>query len=386
MAVFDKDAKGLRLIGHGQYSSHGYKAGRIVDVEALEHAILNAVQNAEESCEELVRSVIVNISGSDILSEHVDVGMDVRSHEIDEDDLHHLLDPENLMQGVSGYQILHAMPLGFSIDGQHGIKDPRGLIGQQLKAKIHAITVPSSSLQSMKSIMRRCHLNPVAFCLSSLASGYSCLVEDEMNLGVTLIDIGAGLTDIAVFSQGEMVHSEVIPIGGNHITNDLAKCLSTPIKQAERLKVLYGSAFVLPGHYKEVVKVPQMVQDHYNHEIKINRNELVEIMQARLEEMFAIIAKRLLKSPVADMALKRFVLTGGMSLIPGINELMTKMYKKQVRLGRPLHVYGVQDVISSRAFSTSAGLLSFLGKSQQYTQSEMQGFWKQLRAWFRETF
>jgi cell division protein FtsA len=248
---------GMKIIGIGHHVSGGMRSGTVVALEECEAAIRSTVELAEQMAGENIRDVVVNLSGGHPRSRLIAYEISIAGHEIGDADLRRILDPQVLKNGMSkGRELVHTIPVGYSIDGNRGVRDPRGMFGERLGVNLHVISALSGPVRNLETSVMRCHLGVAEKVVSAYASALACLVEDETQLGVTCIDMGGGTTSMAVFFDGELVHTNSIPVGGVHVTNDIARGLSTPLAHAERMKTLYGSALASPSDDREVIKVP----------------------------------------------------------------------------------------------------------------------------------
>ena len=389
IAEYDGTQESLRLVGIGQYVSQGIKNGVITDMEAMEHAILNAVHGAEKMADVTVKNLFVNISGTHLLAETVDVSVNVQNQDIDDKTVGRILFQGTQANKARDFEIIHAIPLTYTLDGTKGIKDPRGMHGNMLCGTLNVITASSGPVRNLVSCVHRCHLGINALIASPLAAGFGSLVEDEMDLGVTLIDIGGGTTDMAVFQGSNLMHIDCLPVGGNHITNDLAQGLSTSLAQAERIKVLYGSAFSRPEDQKEMIMIPQMVEDRYNLSTQMNKANVTNIIQPRVEEILELVAQKLTEARMDKLPGRRVVLTGGTSQMPGMREFASKVLNKQVRIGRPLRIQNLEESYAGPSFSNCAGLLVFAAREilQSSNNSEPErGVLQKFQNWFKNNF
>jgi cell division protein FtsA len=348
-----------KVIGIGHHMSGGVRAGTIVDMDEAEIAIGAAVQSAEQMAEETIRSVLVNLSGGRPVSQIVGAEVAIGGREVTDADMRRATQQTRHIPIGPDAVMVHAVPVGYVLDGAKGIRDPRGMVGERLGVQLHLVTAGGSARRNLATCIARAHLEVESFVLSPFAAGLSALVEDEMDLGVTLIDIGAGVTSIAVFLEGAMVFSDLIPVGGGHVTSDIARGLTTSVAHAERMKTLYGHAMASPADERETITVPQVGEDEESHASQVPKSLLVGIIQPRLEEIFELVRHRLEQSGFAKSAGRRVVLTGGASQLPGTRELAQLILDKQVRLGRPLRVKGLADAVAGPAFATAAGLLHF---------------------------
>ena len=349
-----------QIIGAGHQASKGLKAGAIIDMDEVAAVVRSTVEAAEEMAEETVHGIIVNVSGGAPRSRLIAYDVAIGGHEISDADLKRILDPSELMKGEDEDRaILHAMPIGYSLDETRGIRDPRGMHGDRLGVNMHVVSASVSSLRNISTCVGLAHLDAQAMVVSPLASSLACLVDDEKELGVTLIDMGGGSTSIAVYFDGVLVHVDNIPVGGCHVTSDIAQGLSTPLSYAERLKTLYGSAVPSPSDDREVIRVPIIGDEEGLESNQVPRSMLVGIIRPRLEETFELVRERLEIAGFDKVAGRRVVLTGGASQVPGIRDIAAGILDKQVRLARPRQLLGLPEATSGPAFASVVGLLSY---------------------------
>jgi cell division protein FtsA len=353
------DEDRVHIRGFGHQVSRGMRAGTIVDMDAVERSVLAAVHAAEQMAGEQIHGVIVNVSCGYPASRTIGLEIAVGGHEVSDGDIWRALERSREYQVDSDRSIIHSMPVGYMIDGNPGIRDPRGMYGDRLGVEIHLVTAGAGSVRNIVSCIDRTHLAVDAMVVSPYASGLSCLVDDEMNLGVTLIDLGGGTTTIAVFYEGEIVFTDFIPVGGIHVTNDIAHGLSTPVVHAERMKTLYGSAIASPADQHDVIDVPPMGETDHAEPNHVPKSLLTGIIQPRIEEIFELVRSRMEISGFAKVAGNRVVLTGGTSQLSGIRDLASLILDKQIRMGRPTRLNGLADATGGPAFATCAGLLTY---------------------------
>ena len=348
-----------RVIGVGHQVSKGVKSGVIVDMEAAETSILTAVNAAENMAGEQIDRVFVNLAGGHPASQTFDIEVPLDGQEIGDRDLRHVLDQWQRIEHAAERTLIHSIPLGFSLDRHGGIRDPRGMVGRTLGANMHVVTAQAGAVRNLAAVIRRCHLEIEGFVVAPLASGLAALVEDEKDLGVTVIDMGGGTTTIAVFFDGHPIFTDCVSIGGAHVTADIAHGLSTALTDAERLKTLYGGAIASPLDDKDIVDVPLVGEDQSTSPNHVPKSHLVAIIKPRMEETFELVRDRLDKSGFDKLAGRRVVLTGGASQLPGVREMAQLVLEKQVRMGKPLGIQGLAEAAGGPAFSTCAGLLTY---------------------------
>ncbi|MCP5366921.1 MAG: cell division protein FtsA [Hyphomicrobiales bacterium] len=394
-------AAGLRVTGIGHQVSHGVRAGAIVSLDEAEAAVRATVEAAEQMAGEQIKQVVVNLSAGHPRSRLHAYDVSVAGHQITDADLGRILAPSELPldddgddgDGTGERELVHAIPVGYTIDGNRGVHDPRGLYGQRLGVHLHIVSAERSAVRNLATCINRCHLDIEAKVISPYAAALAGLVEDETQLGVTLIDMGGGTTSIAVFFDGELVHTDLIPVGGAHVTNDIAMGLSTPRSHAERLKTLYGSVLPSPSDDREVLKVPLMGEEADGETSQVPRSMLVGIMRPRLEETFEMVRARLEEAGFDQAVGRHVVLTGGASQIPGLRELAGQTLDKQVRLARPQPVEGLAEAASGPAFATCVGLLRYaVQQPAEAVQTaarpmeEPNGRFGRIGQWIRENF
>ncbi|MBL4693582.1 MAG: cell division protein FtsA [Magnetovibrio sp.] len=349
-----------RIIGIGHHVSGGVQCGVIVDMDKAEIAVRAAVGAAEEMAGVNVDGVTVALSGTHFKSRLVAFQIGITGHEICDQDLRKILDVQSLAEEIpQDQEIIHVIPVGYSIDGNRGVRDPRGMFGDHLGVNVHVVTAGVNAIRNIDTCVNRCHLNVEGRVVTPYASALSTLVEDEMKLGVTLIDMGGGTTNISVFFDGELMHAECVPLGGVHVTNDIARGLSTPMQHAERMKTLYGNCMPSISDDREVIKVPLIGEEQSGETNPVPRSMLVGIIRPRIEETFEMVRDRLCAAGFDNLSGPRVVLTGGASLLPGVRELAGEILgKAQVRMARPRYLEGMAEVSSGPQFSTCAGLIS----------------------------
>ncbi|MFT6557518.1 MULTISPECIES: cell division protein FtsA [Sneathiella] len=357
-----EETSGLRVKGIGHQVARGLRAGSITNMEMAEESIRSAVDAAERMAGETIREVYLSVSAGQPASQTVEVEMSLAGQEIGERDLQRTLKEAKASYNPENRTVIHALPVGYNVDGNRGIRDPRGMYGENLGVSMHMVSILNSQYRNMINCVERCHLSVAKVVSAPYASGLASLVQDEMDLGVTVIDLGGGSTSFAVFYDGEMVFNEVIPVGSAHVSNDIARGLSTTLSNAERMKTLYGSAISSPADEKELIDVPLIGEADHEVANHVPRSMLVGIIKPRIEEILELVRDRLSQSGFEKVAGRRAVLVGGGSQLAGVQELASRILDKQVRMGKPMRVKSLADATGGPAFATAAGLLSFAVK------------------------
>ncbi len=351
------DGEGVRVIGVGHQSSRGVRSGAIVDPDEAETGIRAAVQQAERMAGEAIASVTVNLSVGQPRSHRIVVEGPLSGREVQDRDLRRLL-TEALNQFQEPDRVVaHAIPLSWSVDEDRGVRDPRGMFGRSLGVEMHIVTVAAGPLRNLAACVERCRLDIRAVAATPYASGLAALVEDERNLGAVVIDMGGGATSVAAFSEGSLAYIDVIPVGGQHVTTDIARGLSTPVASAERIKTMFGSVLESPDDDQELIPTPQIGEEDRGETNHTPRSQLIQIVKPRLEETFEIVRERLRTAAVDRASGRRCVLVGGASQLPGVRELAARILEKQVRIGKPERIAGLGDAVSGPGFACAAGLL-----------------------------
>lgn len=384
----------IKIAGIGHQLSKGIRAGVITDFAEAETSITNAVHAAEQMAGGTVESVIVSLSGGNLNSRNVTVEMSLFGEEVTDRDIMDIIEQARASIAHNEHEILHSVPVSYYLDGARGIVDPRKMFGKKLGADVHMITGMAGVMHNLSHCVGRCHLNVDEFIAAPYASALACLDEDEKQLGVTLIDMGAGSTSFCVVAGGKNVYTDCVPIGGMHVTNDIARGLSTSLSHAERLKTLHGSAIVTVSDDQIMVDVPPLGEEDSDEGNILPRSMLVGVIRPRLEEIFEMIRSKIEMSNVAALAGKRVVLTGGASQLLGVRELAGNILGKQVRLGRPRMLSGLAESVSGPAFATALGMLEYkvnkpreeqLFDVHRHRGGMMAGFEK-LVHWFKDNF
>jgi cell division protein FtsA len=381
------------VVGIGHHAANGLRAGAIVNMDAAADSIASAVHAAEQMAGETIHSIIVNISGGQPLSHNFSIESAVAGHEISDGDMRRAFQHGIETHQPKNREIIYSAPLSYFIDDSRGIRDPRGMFGKRLGVNMHMVSVTSGFLWNLTNCVSRCHLEIEDMALSAYASGLSTLVEDEMDLGVACIDMGGGVTSLSVFFDGNMVFTGSIPLGGAHVTSDIARGLSTTIANAERMKTLYGNAISSDIDDHDHIDVPPIGEEVHVQPNHVPKSLLIGIIRPRLEETLEMTRDLLEESGFDKVAGQRVVLTGGASQMQGINDLASMILDKKIRTGKPMRINGLAKTTSGPAFSTCAGLLAY---AQQNTvampmntrgwMEESDGLFNRLGLWLRECF
>jgi cell division protein FtsA len=349
----------MRSIGIGHQRSRGVKSGVVVDLDRAEQAIRLAVDAAERMAGLTIESLIVNLSAGRLKSETFSARINLGGHEVDQSDIKRVL-AAGARQALSGdRQVVHSLPVAFSLDDERGVRDPRGMIGDALGVDMHVLSGVAAPLRNLELAVNRCHLSVERMVATPYASGLSALVDDEAEMGAACIDMGGGTTTLAVFSEGKFVHADAIAIGGNHVTLDLAKGLSAGLDDAERLKVMHGSALPASNDDRDIITVQPISGDETEAPLQVPRAAMTRIIRARTDETLEMIRDRLNQSGYGNNVGKRVVLTGGASQLVGLPEAARRILGRSVRIGRPLGVAGLPEAAKGPAFAAAVGLMIY---------------------------
>lgn len=349
----------MEVIGFGHQKSHGVKSGVIIDLDAAEQSIRLAVDAAERMAGLTVDSLIVNLSAGRLKSETYTAQINLGGHEVEQRDVRRVLAAGARQSLANERHVLHSLPVAYTLDGERGIRDPMGMLGDSLGVDMHVLTADSAPLRNLELCINRCHLSVEAIVATPYASGLAVLVDDEAEMGAACIDMGGGTTTISVFSEGKFIHGDAVAIGGHHVTMDIARGLSTRLDDAERMKVMYGSALASIADDRDLISVPSIGDDDRDVPNQYPRSVLMRIIQARVEEILELVRDRLNQSGVGHIVGKRVILTGGASQLPGMSEAARRILARNVRIGRPLGVSGLPVAAKGAAFSAIAGLLIY---------------------------
>ncbi len=355
----------LEIVGIGSHSAKGMKRGVVINIESTVQSIQRAVEEAELMAGCNIHSVYVSVAGSHIRSLNSHGIVAVKNGEVQQEDIERVIDAAQAVPISSDQRVLHILPQEYHIDSQEGIKDPLGMSGVRLEANVHLISGAVNAVMNVEKCIKRCGLGVDGVILSQLASSDSSLSEDEKDLGVCLIDIGAGTSDIAVWIDGALHHTAVVPVAGDQVTNDISMALRTPTQHAEEIKVKYACAMSSIVSADQVLQVPS-VGDRQPR--SITRHTLTEVVEARYEEIYTLILDELRRSGYAERIPAGIVITGGTSLMEGAADLAEKVFQMPIRLSVPDCTKGMSDIVDNPIYSTSVGLLAYGSKETEVTE------------------
>ncbi len=384
-----KNEDEIEIIGLGSHPSRGLKKGVVVNIESTVQSIQRAIEEAELMADVQIEAVHAGIAGSHIrgLNSHGIVA--IKDREVMASDVERVIDAARAVAIPADQKILHILPQEFIIDDQDGIKEPVGMSGVRLEARVHMVTGAVSAAQNIVKCVRRCGLEVEDLVLEQLASSYSVLGEDEKDLGVCLVDMGGGTTDIAVFTEGSIRHTAVIPIAGDQVTNDIAVALRTPTQYAEDIKLRYACALTQLASPDETIEVPSIGDRPAR---RLSRQTLAEVVEPRYEELLSLVQSELRRSGFEDLVAGGVVLTGGSAKMEGLIELAEEIFHMPVRLGMPQYVSGLVDVVRNPIHSTGVGLLLFGHRNRAARLRDVpgsagfKGVWGRMRSWFQGNF
>jgi len=383
------DDGNVELIGMGTHPSQGLKKGVVVNIDSTVHAIGKAVEEAEQMADVQIRSVFAGIAGSHIKSLNSHGIVAIKNTEVEQDDVDRVVDAAKAVAIPADQRIIHVLPQEFIIDNQDGIHQPVGMSGVRLEAKVHLVSGSISASQNIAKCIQRCNLEVEDIILEQLASSHSVLTEDEKELGVLLVDMGGGTTDIAIFNEGAIRHTAVIPIAGDQVTNDIAVAFRTPTQFAEEIKVKYACALRQLASPDDMIEVPGVGDRNAR---RLARQTLAEVVEPRYEELLGLVQGELRRSGFEDACAAGVVLTGGTSKMEGVVELAEEIFHMPVRLGVPQHVNGLSEVARNPIHATGVGLLLYGQQRRQNPSHESvdtsseKGLLKRMAEWFQRNF
>jgi cell division protein FtsA len=384
----------IEVIGFGYGPSAGVKSGVVTDLDKAEQAIRTVVGMAERAAGVTLESVIVNVTAGRLGSETFSANVTLGGTEVEPADISRVLRAVNDRSVRPERSIIHALPIGYALDGQKGIRDPKGMVGEKLAIDVAVVSSETLAMRNIELVLHRCHLQIEALVATPYASGLSTLVDDEGALGVACIDFGGATTTVSVFAEGQLVYADAIAIGGHHLTLDLARQLSVSISDAERMKTMYGS--VLPGQADERDLIPITPVGATPDEApgQIPRSHLTRILRPRIEEVMTAIKDRMQATGMMDICGRRFVLTGGGSELTGLPEVARRILARNVRNGRPMGLSGLPDIAKGAAFATVAGMLiypqvcarEYAAPSRMARLTGTDGYFARVGNWLRTSF
>ncbi|MDO9478834.1 MAG: cell division protein FtsA [Pseudohongiella sp.] len=353
----------LNIVGIGSHRSRGLKKGTVVNIESTVESIQRAVEEAELMAGCRIHSVYAGIAGSHIRSMNSHGIVAIRDREVTRADIDRVIDAAQAVAIPADQRVLHILPQEYIIDSQEGVKEPLGMSGVRLEAKVHLVTCAINAVQNIEKCIKRCGLQVEEIILEQLASSYAVLTDDEKELGVCMVDIGGGTTDIAIFTEGAIRHTAVIPIAGDQVTNDIAMALRTPTDNADEIKIKYACALTQLASPGDMIKVPGVGERPAR---ELSRQALAEVVEPRYDELFTLVKAELQRSGYENLMAAGIVLTGGTSKMEGVIELAEEIFHMPVRIGVPQGVKGLADIVRNPIYSTGVGLLLYGVKQQQH--------------------
>jgi cell division protein FtsA len=386
----------IEVIGIGHQRSRGLKGGAVVDMEAAETAIRQAVDAAERMAKVHIEAVVVNITGGRPASDHLSAVQPISQREVTSNDVSKVLELASQHARKMDRIVVHALPVGYSIDGTRGIDDPTGMMASSLGAEMHVVSSDVAAVRNLMLAIERCHLGVEAIVSTPLASGLAVLADDEAELGTTVVDLGGGTTSLGIFVGGHLVHADAVAIGGQHITMDVARGLSTRLSDAERLKTLYGGCIATASDDRETVAVSALSDDERDMPAHLPKSQLIRIIRPRVEEILELVRDRLKAAGKSGDMTKRIVLTGGTCQLTGLQDIARRILGGHVRIGRPLGVSKLPEAARGPAFAAAAGLLIYpqiagaeyfepSRRGRRYA-SASDGYFSRVGRWLRESF
>jgi len=383
----------VELIGFGQTRARGIKAGTVVDLARAEEAIRLAVDSAERSAKVEIASVVLAVSGGRLASQSFAASVRLPGPSAEEGDIGRVLDAASLHSVRDGRAVLHSLPIGFALDELAGIRDPRGMLGRVLAVDLHVVTAELPALKNLVLCVERCHLSVEGLIAAPYAAGLAVLTADEAEIGATVIDFGAGTTTVAVFAGGDCVHLDGLALGGNHVTMDLARGLSTPVAGAERLKTLHASVLAGSSDETELITIPAVAEDDRDGPNAASRSQIVRMVRPRIDEILEFLRDRLKSANMLAAASRRVVLTGGAAQLIGLGELSGRVFGATARIGRALGMSQFSEQAKGPAFAVAAGLLAYpqfaarehFEPRRRHAQGEV-NYLRRVGHWLRESF
>jgi cell division protein FtsA len=393
--ILPRRTHSIDVLGIGHAQALGMKSGTVVDIAAAEESLRQAVDIAERAAGVHVDSVMLPITAGRTGSELFAATVHMKAPTVNDGDIERVLAAGSHHSVREGRAVLHSLPIGYALDDSRGIRDPRGMVGQRLGVDMHVATTDIAAARNLTLLVERCHIGVEAMVAAPYVAGLSVLAEDEADLGAAVIDLGAGTTTCAVFSEGRFVHVGGFAVGGSHVTMDIARGLTTTIADAERLKTLFGAALSGPSDDRDMISISTPDADPRDPPRMIPRSQLVRIIRPRVEEILEMIRDELAKSPFASDPRGRVILTGGASQLTGLADLASNILGRQVRIGRPLGIGGLTDATKGPAFAAAAGLLVYPQfaylehcepRKTRQLMTGTDGYFTRVGRWLRESF
>ena len=374
----------ISVVGVGEYPSHGMDKGGVNDLNLVINSVERAVSAAALMADCRISSVYLAISGKHISCQNESGMVPINDSEVTADDVDNVIHAAKAVPIAAERRMLHVLPQEFSVDMQEGINSPIGMSGVRMEAKVHIVTCANDMAKNIVKCVERCELKEDQLIFSALASSYSVLSDDEKELGVCLVDMGGGTLDIAIFTNGYIRYSAVLPIAGNQVTNDIAKIFRTPISHAEDIKVKYGAAYRQLASVEESIEVPSVGGREAR---TMSRHTLAEVIEPRYQEIYELILEEIKKSGLEEQIAAGVVLTGGTAKMTGAVEFAELLFQMPVRVGTPIGVKGLTEYVQDPSYATAVGLLLYGIKEKQAQESEKkEHWWHRITSWFRGEF
>jgi cell division protein FtsA len=393
--VLTRRSHAIEVIGFGHTVARGMKAGSVVNLGQAEEAIRQAVDSAERMASVEIESVVLSLSAGRPGSELFAADIEIIGSAVSESDITRVLAAGSHHSLREGRAVLHSLPVGYSIDGVDGIRDPRGMLGSRFGVDMHVATTDIAAARNLMLAVERCHLDVEAMVASPYVAGLAVLADDEADLGAAVVDMGAGTTTMAAFLGGRLVHLEGFALGGHHVTMDIARGLNARIADAERIKTLYGTVLAGGSDERDMITVPPLSEDEREQAQFVSRATLVSIIKPRVEEILEMVRERLAASLIASDSRGHVILTGGASQLNGLPDLASRILGRSVRIGRPLGIAGAPDAAKGPAFAVAAGLLvypqaahleHFETRRRRQLMTGTGGYFTRVGRWLRESF
>jgi cell division protein FtsA len=393
--VLTRRSHAIEVTGFGHTVARGMKAGSVVNLGQAEAAIRQAVDSAERMASVEIESVVLSLSAGRLGSELFAADIQIVGSAVSEGDIARVLAAGSHHSLRDGRAVLHSLPVGYSIDGVDGVRDPRGMLGSRFGVDMHVATTDIAAARNLMLAVERCHLDVEAMVASPYVAGLAVLADDEADLGSAVVDMGAGTTTMAAFMGGRLVHLEGFALGGHHVTMDIARGLNTGIADAERIKTLYGTVLTGGSDERDMITVPPLSEDEREQAQFVSRATLVDIVKPRVEEILEMVRDRLATSSIAAERRGHVILTGGASQLNGLPDLASRILGRPVRIGRPLGIAGAPDAAKGAAFAVAAGLLvypqaahleHFESRRKRQFMTGTGGYFARVGRWLRESF